>query len=45
MGGKALGLTKIICASTGQCQGHDGGVGGLGSRVWGEGIEGFGDSI
>jgi hypothetical protein len=35
MGGKALGLAKIICPSTGECQGHEVGVGGLGSRAGG----------
>jgi hypothetical protein len=35
---------KIICRSTGECQGQEAGLGGLGSRV-GEGIGGFGDSI
>jgi hypothetical protein len=44
MGGEALGLVKIICPSTGECQGQEAGVGGLGSRG-GEGIGGFGDSI
>jgi hypothetical protein len=44
MGGEALGLVKIICPSTGECQGQEAGVGGLGFRV-GEGIGGFGDSI
>jgi hypothetical protein len=33
MGGKALGLEKNICPSTGKCQGQEAGVGGLGSRV------------
>ena len=28
-----LGLVKIICPSTGQCQGKEAGVGGLGSRA------------
>jgi hypothetical protein len=32
MGGEALGLAKIICPSTGECQGQEAGVGGLGSR-------------
>jgi hypothetical protein len=46
MGGEALGLAKIICPSTGECQGQEMGVGGLGSRAGGgEGIGGFGDSI
>jgi hypothetical protein len=35
MGGEALGLTKIICPSTGECQGQEAGVGGLGSRAGG----------
>jgi hypothetical protein len=33
MEGEALGLAKIIFPSTGECQGQEGGVGGLGSRV------------
>ena len=44
MGGEALGLGKVICPSTGECQSQDVGVGGLGSRA-GEGIEDFQDSI
>ena len=35
MGGEALVLVKIICPSTGECQGQEMGVGGLGSRVGG----------
>jgi hypothetical protein len=35
MRGEAFGLAKIICPSTGKCQGQEEGVGGLGSRVWG----------
>jgi hypothetical protein len=35
VGGEALGLVKIICPSTGECQGQEAGVGGLGSRVGG----------
>jgi hypothetical protein len=35
MEGEALGLTKIICPSTGECQGQEAGVGGLGSRAGG----------
>jgi hypothetical protein len=31
MGGEALSLAKIICPSTGECQGQEAGVGGLGS--------------
>ena len=33
--GEALGIMKIICPSTGECQGQEAGVGGLGSRVGG----------
>jgi hypothetical protein len=33
MGGEALGLAKIICPSTGEYQGQEAGVGGLGSRA------------
>jgi hypothetical protein len=44
MGGEALGLVKIICPSTGECQGQEVGVGGLGSRA-GDGIGDFWDSI
>jgi hypothetical protein len=36
MGEEALGIVKIICPSTGECQGQEAGVGGLGSRVDGE---------
>jgi hypothetical protein len=35
MGGEALGIVKIICPSTGECQGQEAQVGGLGSRVGG----------
>ena len=35
MGGGALGLVKIICPSTGECQGQEVGVGGLGNRAGG----------
>jgi hypothetical protein len=35
MGEEALGLAKIICSSTGECQVQEGKVGGLGSRVGG----------
>jgi hypothetical protein len=47
MGGEALGLLKIICPSTGDCQGQEAGVGGLGSTAWGreEGIGDFQNSI
>jgi hypothetical protein len=44
MGREALGIVKVICLSTGECQGQEAGVGGLGSRA-GEGIVSFGDSI
>ena len=37
MEGETLGLAKIICTSTGECQGQEAGVGGLGSRVGGLG--------
>jgi hypothetical protein len=36
MGGDVLGLGKIICPSTGECQGQEAGVGRLGSRAGGE---------
>jgi hypothetical protein len=35
MEGEALGLVKIICPSTGEYQGQEVGVGGLGSRAGG----------
>jgi hypothetical protein len=35
MRGKALGLAKNICSSTGECHSQEVGVGGLGSRVGG----------
>ena len=35
MGGEALGLAKIICPITGECQGQEAGADGLGSRVGG----------
>jgi hypothetical protein len=35
LGEEALGLAKITCPSTGKCQGHEVGVGGLGSRAEG----------
>ena len=44
MGGETLGLVKIICPITGECQGQEAGVDGLGSRV-GEGIGDFWDNI
>ena len=36
LGGEALGISKIICPITGECQEKEAGVGGLGSRVGGE---------
>ena len=36
MGGEALGPVKVLCPSIGECQGQEAGVGGLGSRAWGE---------
>jgi hypothetical protein len=33
MGGEALGLGKITCPSTGECQVQQAGIGGLGSKV------------
>jgi hypothetical protein len=33
LGGEVLDLKKIICPSTGECQGQEVGVGGLGSRT------------
>ena len=41
MVGEALGIVKIICPSTGECQGQEAGVGGLVRREGGE--EGIGD--
>jgi hypothetical protein len=38
MGGEALGLEKIICPITGECQGQEVGVGGMGSRGGGGGV-------
>ena len=35
MGREVLGLEKIICPGTGECQGQEAGVGGLGSRAGG----------
>ena len=35
MAGEILGLAKIICPSTGECQGQETEVGGLGSRAGG----------
>ena len=39
-----LGIAKIICPITKECQGQEAGVGGLGAGL-GECIGGFGDSI
>jgi hypothetical protein len=44
MGREALGLAKIICPSTGECQGQEAGVDGLWSRR-ADGIGDFGYSI
>jgi hypothetical protein len=44
LGGEALGIGKILCPKTGECQGLEVGVGGLGSRA-GEGIRDIQDSI
>jgi hypothetical protein len=33
--GEALGLAKIMCPSTGECQDQEAGVGGLGNRAGG----------
>jgi hypothetical protein len=44
MEGEALGLVKIICLSTGEHQGQEAGVDGLGSRA-GEGIGDFQDTV
>jgi hypothetical protein len=35
MVGEALGIVKIICPSTGECQSQEVGVGGLGGRAGG----------
>jgi hypothetical protein len=35
LGREALGLVKIICPSTGECQGQEEGVGGFWSRAGG----------
>jgi hypothetical protein len=40
MGGEASGLVKIICPSTGECQGQEARVGELGSRA-GKGYRGL----
>jgi hypothetical protein len=45
LGGEYLGLVNIICPSTGECQGQEGGVGGLGSRAGVGGREGIGDFL
>jgi hypothetical protein len=41
MGGEVLGPVKILCPSIGECMGQEMGVGGLGSRMRGEGIGNF----
>jgi hypothetical protein len=35
MGREALGIAKIICLSSGECQGQEAGMGGLESRAGG----------
>jgi hypothetical protein len=44
MGGEALGLMKTIYPITGECQGQESEVGGLGNRAE-QGIGDFQDSI
>jgi hypothetical protein len=44
LGGEALGLTKIICPNTRECQGQEAGVGGWRAGWW-EGVGDFWDSI
>ena len=44
MGEEPLGIVKIICPITGECQGQEAGVGGLRNRAGG-GIGDFGDGI
>jgi len=39
MGGEALGPVKVLCPSIGECQDQKAGVGGLGSRGRGRGLE------
>jgi hypothetical protein len=38
---RPLGIANFICPSTGECQGQEAGVGGLGSRGRSEGDRGF----
>ena len=40
MEGEALGPMKALCPNVGECQGQETGVGGLVSRVGGEGVFG-----
>jgi hypothetical protein len=40
MGGQALGPVKVLSPNIERCQGQEVGVGGLGSRGRGKGIEG-----
>jgi hypothetical protein len=42
LGGESLGLAKIICPNTGEFQGQETGVGGLGRRAGG-GYRGLSD--
>ena len=41
MGGEALGPVKVLCPSTGECQGQEAGVSGLVSRGKGGGDRAF----
>jgi hypothetical protein len=42
LGGEALGLAKIICPNTAECQSQESGVGRLVSRVQGRVLRTFG---
>jgi hypothetical protein len=41
MGRETFGLVKVLCPNIGEYQGQEVGVGGLGSRGWGEEIGDF----
>jgi hypothetical protein len=41
MRGEVLGLVKILCPSTGECQGQEVGVGCVGEQGEGGGYKGF----
>jgi hypothetical protein len=45
MEGEALGIAKILCPSTGECQEQEERVSELGSRMGGGVIGGFGNNI